>query len=236
MSGVSQNEASLASAAGYHVGMVVNAASARYDSNFTEPPPRYTEDTLIEDMLGAHKFAKNDQDRAILKETEGLGTSRTRAATIDGLIQSGLLIATKKKKLIQIVSSEAARTTVAHLPEILTSVATTAKWEYAFKLIDRGEIQPEQVRQALSDTVKFIVKTAKETGAIKLANMPQGAGQAGTKGAARPASSTGAGSSRFAAVTNTGPGGAPKASAPLAPKTTSAGAGSTGSGKSSWFK
>lgn len=153
---------------GHYVGQVVKAVAARYESKMTEPPKRYTEDTLIADMLAAHKFASNEQDRAILKETEGLGTSRTRAATIEGLIQAGLLVSRKKKKLFELTSTEVARRMMSHLPDVLTSVATTAKWEVAFKMIERGQTQPEKVRAALAANLDHIVDVAKATGSLKM--------------------------------------------------------------------
>ncbi len=153
---------------GYFVGKVVKAVTARYETKMTEPPRRYTEDALIADMLSAHKFADTPQDQAILKETEGLGTSRTRAATIEGLIQGGFLISRKKRKLFEITSSDVARMTLANLPPVLTGVATTAKWEVAFKMIEKGQATPAQVRQALKNNLDFIVKTAKDTGRINL--------------------------------------------------------------------
>lgn len=151
----------------YFVGKLVQAASARYESCMTTPPDRYTEDTLVADMLGAHKFAKSDTDRAVLKETEGLGTSRTRAATIDGLIKGGFLESTKKKKRFELRSSQMARLITAQLPEVLTSVATTAKWEVAFGMIEKGKAEPAQVREKLKQILDYIVQTAKATGSIK---------------------------------------------------------------------
>lgn len=219
----------------YFVGKIVKAVSARYDSKMTEPPKRYTEDTLIADMLAAHKFAGNEQERQILKETEGLGTSRTRAATIEGLIKGGFLVSKKKKKLYELQSTEIARMTTAHLPELLTSVATTAKWEVAFKMIERGTAQSAQVKQSLKTNLDFIVKTARETGAIKVpGGAPGGAGASAAPKrfpAAKPTPATA--SARFAQVSQASQ---PKA-APAAP--TAAGKGPvTGSGKgiSSWFR
>ena len=68
----------------HYVGQVVKAVAARCESRMTEAPPRYTQDTLVADMLAAHKFAKTEQEKVILRETEGLGTSRTREPTITG--------------------------------------------------------------------------------------------------------------------------------------------------------
>lgn len=220
---------------GYYVGKIVKAVSARYDSKMTEPAKRYTEDTLIADMLAAHKFAANDQERQILRETEGLGTSRTRASTIEGLINGGFLTSKKKKKLYELQSTEIARMTIAHLPEMLTSVATTAKWEAAFKMIERGGVQSSQVKQALKVNLDFIVKTARDTGAIKVPGAtPGGAGaSAGPKRftAAKPTPSTA--STRFAQASQVSQPKAPAAAAAPSGKGAAAGG---GKGISSWFR
>jgi len=60
------------------IGQVVGVASARVEGARTEPPERYTEQSLLEDMTSAHKFAPDANERAVLSEISGLGTSRTR--------------------------------------------------------------------------------------------------------------------------------------------------------------
>lgn len=145
----------------HYVGQVVNAVSARCEANMTQPPARYTQDTLVADMLAAHKFAKNDSERAVLRETEGLGTSRTREPTITGLIRRGFLTSQKKGKRHEVISTQMAGATIDALPEILTGVATTAKWEVAFKMIEQGTATPEKVRQLLKLNLDHIVGIAK---------------------------------------------------------------------------
>lgn len=203
----------------YYVGQVVKAVAARYEKAMTEPPKRYTEDSLIADMLAAHKFAVNEQERAILKETEGLGTSRTRAATIESLIKGGFLISTKKKKLYELKSSEMSRVTISRLPDVLTSVATTAKWEVAFKMIERGSATPDQVRLALKTNLDHIVRVAKETGRIDVSG------------------GSGATSARFARMAppsqKTAAKTPPAAAKPLPVKKAATGA---AKGASSWFR
>lgn len=215
----------------YYVGKIVKAVAARYDARMTEPPKRYTEDTLIADMLAAHKFATNEKERQILKETEGLGTSRTRASTIDGLIKGGFLESKKKKKLYELRSTEIARMTISQLPDLLTNVATTAKWEAAFKMIERGNVQPAQVKQALKSNLDFIVKAAKDTGSIKVAGVPAPAGGAPKRfSAAKPTAAASA--SRFARAAGSAQ---PKAAPPAAPAAKGGGA-AGGKGISSWFR
>lgn len=155
--------------AAYHVGQVVGAASARLESKVTSPPSRYSEDTLLDAMLSAHRFAKTDQDRAILKETEGLGTSRTRVPTISNLIARGLLVSQKKGKRHELRSSDLARAVIGALPPILTDVALTAKWEIAFGMVESGKISWRQVVERNDQFVEYIVSHARQQqGQIKV--------------------------------------------------------------------
>lgn len=146
----------------HYIGKVVSAVSAKFDEKFTEPPARYTEDTLMADMLAAHKFAKTDADRAILKEV-GLGTARTREPAITSQIKKEMLLRKKKGKKYEITSSVDAKTLVRALPEVLVSVTTTAKWELVFKMVERGETTPEKVRIYLKKTLTDLMRIAKES-------------------------------------------------------------------------
>lgn len=163
----------------YAVGKVVGVASARVESGRTTPPDRYTEATLLEDMTSAHKFASNDNDKSVLREISGLGTSRTRATVIAGLIERGMLAKqdmaagrSGRKKTV-IVSAPHARQIVKMLPASLTSVATTARWELAFRLVQEGQATPAQMKAHLDRALVEIVQDAKRRGAAADASVPQ---------------------------------------------------------------
>ena len=55
-------------------------------SDQTNPPPRYTEATLLSAMEGAGKLVDDDELAEALKD-KGLGTPATRASTIEHLIK-----------------------------------------------------------------------------------------------------------------------------------------------------
>lgn len=163
----------------YQVGKVVGVVSARVEGQRTSPPDRYTEDSLLADMTSAHKFASDANERAVLSEISGLGTSRTRAAIIANLIGRGLLTLQSvagrggKKKGV-IVSSQEGRTIARYLPAALTSVATTAKWELGFRLVEQGKATPEQMQAHLDRTLVGIVEDAKKrgSGGVSIAQKP----------------------------------------------------------------
>lgn len=181
----------MAEAMSYVVGQVVGVVAARYESNKTKPPERYTESSLIDDMLNAHKFSTSEAERKILRETEGLGTSRTREQTITGLINKKLIHSTKKGKSHELVSDAFARTIVANLPDYLSGVATTAKWEVAFSMIESGKVPPEAVMAKVRELLDGLVedaRTRQASGALKGAGaavLQAASSSAGAKRSAR---------------------------------------------------
>lgn len=155
----------------YQVGRVVGAVRATYEGRQTEPPRRYTQSDLLDEMIAAYKFAKSDQERAVLKQIDGLGTARTRENTITGLLGRGFLVEKKSARergRTELLPTQTARAIIANLPEMLTSVGTTAKWELAFRLIEQGKAQPEDAKRYLEQFLLQIVNEAKGKGKIDM--------------------------------------------------------------------
>lgn len=134
----------------YAVGQVLNAAGVSLDIAQTKPPVRYTEDSLLEDMLSAHKFATNANDRELLKLITGIGTSRTRGTIIKNFIERGFLIRKKVDKLYQLRISPEGKALLMALPDAIKDVALTAKWERALVMVRKGEAKPEQLFDKVS--------------------------------------------------------------------------------------
>lgn len=153
----------------FSVGKVVGVASARVESARTTPPERYTEQSLLEDMTSAAKFAKDEDDRRVLSSISGLGTSRTRAGIIANLIKRGFLQEQsaslsptgrgRGRKVL--VSTPEGRSIAANLPGLLTSVATTARWEAGFRMVEEGKATAEQMQIHLDRALGVIVEEAK---------------------------------------------------------------------------
>lgn len=166
----------------YQVGQIVHAVSAKYETKKTAPPERYSQDTLLDDMLAAHKFAKSVQDRDILRSVEGLGTSRTRQPMVDGAIRRGFFISTKKGKRHVLESSQMAKVMMASFQPELKDVAQTAKWELAFSMIERGDVNLAQVVDRAYIFVHAVVAYAKEQrGKIKFQSPSASASGAGRR-------------------------------------------------------
>lgn len=146
----------------YEVGQVVGAVSARYKTGQTTPPERFDMATILDFMLDAKRMAKTDADRKILEQVGGLGTARTRQAIVEGLIRKGLIRVEKKSKRHVLVPTLIAEELRDKVPEMLASVGMTAKWEFAFKLVEDGKVEWVAVVDKAYEFVKHIVDVAKE--------------------------------------------------------------------------
>lgn len=141
----------------YKVGQVVNAASARLERAQTKPPPYYTEQTLLDDMCSAHKFAKTEEDRAILRQVAGIGTARTRGTIIEGLVKRGFIERKKAGKQHQLRITPQGRELLAGLPAEMKDVALTAKWERALGMVAQGQATGAQLSAKVSSVLKQMV-------------------------------------------------------------------------------
>ena len=112
-------------------------------------------------MENAWKFTKNPEERAMLKQTEGIGTARTREPTLTNLLKRKLLISNKVGKKYELISSETGRDVIGRLPVWLTDVATTAKWETLLGAIEKGETKPSDVLDSQIAYVKQVVERAR---------------------------------------------------------------------------
>lgn len=111
----------------------------------TQPPKRYTEALLLEDMSNIQKYVTEERLRRILKETSGIGTQATRASIIETLKRRTFLRVEKK----HLISTESARALIAALPPALSDAGLTAVWEDYLESIAKGERQESEVMQAL---------------------------------------------------------------------------------------
>lgn len=146
--------------AGYHTGAVMYAVSAKIEAKRTTPPSPYTEDELMDDMMAAHKFGRNDQEREMLKRVQGIGTSRTRDKIVANHLERDLLRRVKKGKKHQLHITEFGSYLLSQLPESLKSVSMTALWELALADIAEGRANPELLKQKISEMVKRLLSEA----------------------------------------------------------------------------
>ncbi|WP_117146052.1 DNA topoisomerase III [Pseudomonas coronafaciens] len=125
----------------------------------TEPPKPYTEGTLIKAMKTIAKLVKDPRLAQKLKETTGIGTEATRAATIQGLIDRGSLI--KKGRAIR--ASEAAFSLIDAVPPAVADPGTTAIWEQALTMIEQGTLTLDDFIARQSTWISRLVEQYKGT-------------------------------------------------------------------------
>lgn len=141
----------------YQPGQVIGAVAARLDKGVTKPPPRYSEATLLDAMVSAHNFATSEQDRAILKEIAGIGTSRTRDVVIKNLLDRDFLEKKKEGKKTVLMVTDAARSLLTGLPESAKSVVLSAKWELALRVVAEGRATAKQLGDKIEATLQTLV-------------------------------------------------------------------------------
>lgn len=119
----------------------------------TEPPKHYTEDTLLAAMerAGAADFAAD-------AERKGLGTSATRAETIEKLLSARAGLAVRKKR--DLLPTEKGALLIGVLPEVLTSVKLTSDWEEKLSQVARGELPAQTFTDSIRSMTAELVQNA----------------------------------------------------------------------------
>ncbi|MGG3881418.1 type IA DNA topoisomerase [Bacillus smithii] len=119
----------------------------------TQPPKRYTEKSLLEDMKNAAKLVERKEDKAVLKKVEGIGTPATRSEIIE-LLKTRKFIEEKGKHL---VSTPLGRELIHMMPDdfSLYSALLTADFETKLSMIENQTL----TKQEYYDQLKVLIET-----------------------------------------------------------------------------
>lgn len=151
----------------FEEGQKVQAVGARLDTRKVGPPPAFDHSSLSDAMLNAHLFVRDedyptlaqaDEVRSVLKQTEGIGTSRTRAAAITDVIKMGYLEEAGSGKNRTLHISATGQQVLTLLPPHLTSIAMTAQWELLFSLVAKGQLPAAAVVEQQKQLVKHVIQ------------------------------------------------------------------------------
>lgn len=126
----------------------------------TTPPSYFTEGTLIYAMENPFEFIDNEEERKILKETNGIGTVATRADILEKLFSNDYLTIVDGK----IKTTGKARQLLNLVPERLKSPSLTAVWEKQLENIAKNKLDKNKF---LDDIKKY---TKEFTNEIKNSN------------------------------------------------------------------
>jgi len=128
------------------VGTVLNLSNLDLEQNFTKPPARYTEASLVKKL-----------------ESEGIGRPSTYAPTISTIQQREYVVKTEDKKLAPTPTGEIVNSfLVDHFPEIV-DLGFTAKVEEEFDEIADGKIAWQQVMQQFYGGFKKTINEKEES-------------------------------------------------------------------------
>ncbi|WP_219702146.1 DNA topoisomerase III [Marinomonas lutimaris] len=134
----------------------------------TTPPSAFTDATLLAAMTGISRFVTDKDIRAILKETDGLGTEATRASIIELLFKRGFLMRQGK----QIHASQTGRAFIDCLPKQLVTPDMTAKWESALNSISLGEASYQEFMTNLESNLNQLLNASRDMPTSALQNLP----------------------------------------------------------------
>jgi len=136
----------------------------------TQPPKYYTEGTLLTAMKNVGKSVENEDDKDILKETEGIGTEATRANIIETLkkqqyitIEKGKIVVTDKGNLLCKMIAD----------EEIANAEMTATWERYLKQIQENKGTQEKFLNSIQNFLKHLIEKAPATFNQKKNNIEQ---------------------------------------------------------------
>lgn len=132
----------------------------------TQPPPEYTEATLLRDMTNPSRFVSEEELQKIFKGDVGLGTQATRAQIIETLILRLYVLREKKK----IAATDKGCLLIDRLRQYQTTRAIaspeeTARWEMELEQIAQGKGDPKGFLAGIRRFVEMGIREFKGQGA-----------------------------------------------------------------------
>ena len=131
-------------------GQAFDGVQTKITEHFTNPPKRFTEDSLLSMM---ERAGSEDIDDEV--ERKGLGTPATRADIIEKLVKDGFIRRDKK----QMIPTEDGIRLITVLPDVVKSPKLTADWENALTLVAKGEYSMQEFMDGIGDMVRGLVQT-----------------------------------------------------------------------------
>lgn len=137
--------------------------SCNIKEGFTEPPKRYTSGSMILAMENAGNLIEDDELREMIKNN-GIGTSATRAETIEKLLRLSYIVSDKKEILSPTLLGEMIYEVVDYcIPDFLVP-NITAEWERRLNDIASGSLSRRALEADLYEYVRKICDCVKTKG------------------------------------------------------------------------
>ena len=122
----------------------------------TTPKKHFTEDSLLSAMERAGADEMPDE-----VERKGIGTSATRAATIEKLVRIGFVERKGNKKTKYLLPTHKGVALITVMPEQIQSPSMTAEWEQKLLDVEKGEFRDTEFMNEIEGMITELVRTYK---------------------------------------------------------------------------
>jgi DNA topoisomerase-3 len=122
----------------------------------TTPKKHFTEDSLLSAMERAGSEEMPDE-----AERKGIGTSATRAATIEKLVRIGFVERKGNKKTKYLIPTHKGVALITVMPEQIQSPSMTAEWEQKLLDMEKGTFHDTEFMDEIEEMITGLVRTYK---------------------------------------------------------------------------
>lgn len=122
----------------------------------TSPKKHFTEDSLLSAMERAGADEMPDEE-----ERKGIGTSATRAATIEKLVRTGFVERKGNKKTKYLLPTHKGVALITVMPEQIQSPSMTAEWEQKLLDVEKGTFQDAEFMREIDGMITELIGTYK---------------------------------------------------------------------------
>lgn len=133
--------------------------SLQYNKKQTTPPSYYTEGSLIYAMENPFEFVDDDNERKILKQTNGIGTVATRADILEKLFTNDYLVLDNGR----IKTTNKAKQLLNLVPKNLKSPSLTATWEKQLDNISKNKLSKDKFLKDIKDYTRECILEIKDS-------------------------------------------------------------------------
>ena len=133
--------------------------SLPYNKKQTTPPSYYTEGSLIYAMENPFEFVDDDNERKILKQTNGIGTVATRADILEKLFTNDYLVLDNGR----VKTTNKAKQLLNLVPKNLKSPSLTATWEKQLDNIAKNKLSKDKFLKDIKDYTRECILEIKDS-------------------------------------------------------------------------
>lgn len=152
----SENADMLARIAALTNGKSYPVQNPKMEEGQTTPKKHFTEDSLLSAMERAGADEMPDE-----AERKGIGTSATRAATIEKLVRIGFVERKGNKKTKYLVPTHKGTALITVMPEQIQSPSMTAEWEQKLLDVEKGSYEDCSFMTEIEEMITSLVKNYK---------------------------------------------------------------------------